>query len=265
VGAKLKPEQGKSIDLGFVYNPSWMDGVSTSVDFWHIYLQDLLTPIDAATVFTACFANDSSPFCSLIHRLDNTTKQPGNIRVIDTPVVNLGNLSTSGVDFTLNYKIPHFDLGSIDPGNFRAGLSSSYTATYKNNPAPGLPGGVTTEYAGTYTTQFGNLSRWRGTLTLNWQKDNWNAQWQSRFINHATNLKADVVTGANAPMGSVIYHSIQLGYKVPSIHTTFDIGVDNLFDHAPPLVYQNGGNYNVDVSTYDAMGRYYWARATLKF
>ena len=74
-----------------------------------------------------------------------------------------------------------------------------------------------------------------------------------------------MVTGANAPMGSVIYHALQLGYHVPSIHTTFDIGVDNLFNHAPPLVYQNGGNYNVDVATYDAMGRYYWARATLKF
>ena len=265
VGAKLKPEHGKSIDLGFVYNPGWLDGVSTSVDFWHIYLQDLLTPIDATTVFTACFANDSSPFCSLIHRLDNTTKQPGNIRVIDTPVVNLGNLGTSGIDFTLNYKIPHFDLGSLDPGNFRASLASSYTSTYKNNPAPGLPGGVTTEYAGTYSTQFGNLSRWRGTFTLNWQAGNWDAQWQARYINHATNLKADVVTLANAPMGSVIYHSLQLGYNVPLLHTRFDFGVDNLFDHAPPLVYQNGGNYNVDVSTYDAMGRYYWARATLKF
>ncbi|HXD37263.1 MAG TPA: TonB-dependent receptor [Rhodanobacter sp.] len=265
VGATLKPEQGKSIDLGFVYNPSWLEDVSTSVDFWHIYLQDLLTPIQASTVLNACFANDSSPFCSLIHRLDTTTKQPGNIRVIDTPVVNLGNLSTTGIDFTLNYKIPHFDLGNIDPGNFRASFASTYTSTYKNNPAPGLPGGVTTDYAGTYTTQFGNLTRWRGTLTLNWQKDNWNAQWQSRYINHAINLNADVVTGADAPMGSVIYHAIQLGYKVPSIHTSFDIGVDNLFDHAPPLVYQNGGNYNVDVSTYDAMGRYYWARATVKF
>lgn len=265
VGATLKPEQGKSIDLGFVYNPSWAEGVSTSVDFWHIYLKDLLTPIGAATVLNACFANDASPFCSLIHRLDNTTKQPGNIRVIDTPVVNLGNLSTSGVDFTLNYKVPHFDLGSMNPGDFKASLASSYTSTYKNNSAPGLPGGKTIDYAGTYTTQFGNLTRWRGTLTLNWQKGNWDAQWQSRYINHVTNLGADVVTGADAPMGSVIYHSLQLGYQVPTWHTTFDVGVDNLFDHAPPLVYQNGGNYNVDVSTYDAMGRYYWARATVKF
>jgi iron complex outermembrane receptor protein len=264
VGSSLKPEQGKSIDLGFVYNPSWLEGVSTSVDFWHIYLQDLLTPIEASTVVNACFADNNSPYCSFIHRLDTTTKQPGQVQVIDTPVVNLGSLSTSGVDFTLNYKLPHFDVGSANPGDFKASLATSYTSTYKNNPAPGL-GGVTFDYAGTYSQQFGNITRWRGTATLNWQKGNWDAQWQSRYINHATNLNADVVTGANAPMGSVVYHSLQLGYKVPLIHTSFDVGVDNLFDHRPPLVYQNGGNYNVDVSTYDALGRYYWARATVSF
>jgi outer membrane receptor protein involved in Fe transport len=51
---------------------------------------------------------------------------------------------------------------------------------------------------------------------------------------------------------------------VPSIHTRFDIGVDNLFDKRPPLIYHNGPG-NTDSATYDMTGRYYWARATLKF
>lgn len=266
VGASLKPEHGKSIDFGLVYNPSWAEGVSTSVDFWHIYLSDLLTPIAASTVVNACFDNNSSPYCSLISRLDNTTKQPGQVRVIDTPVVNLGNLSTSGIDFTLNYKIPHFDLGSVDPGNFKAGLATTYLATYKNDATPGLPGAQTVNYAGTYSQQFGNITRWRGTLTLNWEKGNWSAQWQTRYINHLTNLNADAVfSGVNIPMASVLYHSVQLGYAIPAWHTRIDLGVDNLSNKAPPLIYQNGLNYNVDTATYDTLGRYYWARATFKF
>ncbi|MGH8156854.1 MAG: TonB-dependent receptor plug domain-containing protein [Rhodanobacter sp.] len=264
VGNSLKPEQGKSVDFGLVYNPSWAEGVSTSVDFWHIYLSDLLTPIAAATVVDSCFANSNSPYCSLISRYDNTTQQPGQVKVIDTPVVNLGNLSTSGIDFTLDYKIPHFDLGSVDPGNFKAGFATTYTSTYNNDAAPGQPGAKTINYAGTYTQQFGNIARWRGTLTMNWERGNWSAQWQSRYINHLTNLNADVVTGANAPMGSVLYHSIQLGYAIPAWHTRLDLGVDNLSNKAPPLVYQNGLNYNVDTSTYDTIGRYYWLRATFK-
>ena len=266
VGATLKPEKGKSINLGLVYDPDWLPGLSTSVDFWHIYLSDTLTAIQADIVVSSCFNNASSPYCSFIHREDNTSRQPGQVFLINTPVVNLGNLSTTGIDYTLRYKIPHFDLGSVDPGNFRAGLSTSYTSTYNINATPGEPGAKTINYAGTLSPQFGNISRWRGTVTLNWDKGNWNAQWQSRYINKLTALNADAaISGVNIPMASVIYHSIQLGYAVPSIHTRFDVGVDNLSNKLPPLVYQNGANYNVDTATYDVLGRYYWARATIKF
>lgn len=266
VGAKLKPEQGKSINVGLVYDPDWLPGVSTSVDFWHIYLSDTLTAIQADTVVSSCFNNESNPYCAFIHREDNTSRQPGQVFLINTPVVNLGSLSTTGIDYTLNYRVPHFNLGAMDPGNFRAGLATSYTSTYKNSATPGEAGAESINYAGTYNQQFGNISRWRGTVTLNWDKGNWNAQWQSRYVNRLTALNADAaIAGVNIPIASVLYHSIQLGYAVPSIHTRFDVGIDNLSDKAPPRVYQNSGNYNVDTSTYDVLGRYYWARATVKF
>jgi iron complex outermembrane receptor protein len=266
VGSTLKPEKGKSIDIGLVYDPDWLPGVTTSLDFWHIYLADTLTAIQADIVVDSCFYNSSSPYCSFIHRQDNTSRTPGQVFLINTPVVNLGNLSTSGIDYTLRYKIPHFNVGSMDPGNFRAGLNTSYTSTYNVNATPGQPGAQTVNYAGTYSPQFGNISRWRGTVTLNWDKGNWNAQWQSRYINHLTALNVDAaISGVNIPVSSVMYHSIQLGYAVPSIHTRFDIGVDNIMDKQPPLLYQNGSNYNVDTATYDVLGRYYWARATVKF
>jgi len=266
VGQSLKPEKGKSIDFGLVYAPDWMPGLTTSVDFWHIYLKDLLTPIAAQTIVDSCFADAGSPYCPLISRYGSSSKQAGNINVIDTPVVNLGTLSTSGVDFTLDYKIPHFDLGSTNPGDFKLGFASTYLSTYKNDATPGLQGAHTVNYAGTYTQQFGNMARWRGTLTLNWMRGNWNAQWQGRYINHLTNVNADAaIPGVNLPLASIVYQSLKVGYQVPAIHTTFDVGVDNLMNKIPPLIYQNGMNYNVDTSTYDALGRYYWARATVKF
>ena len=266
VGATLKPEQGKSIDIGLVYDPEWLPGLSTSVDFWHIYLSNTLTAIQGDTVVSSCFNNSASPYCSFITREDNTSRQPGQVFLINTPVVNLGNLSTSGVDYTLRYKFQHFNLGSVDPGNFRAGLSTSYTSTYRNNATPGQPGAKTIDYAGTFSQQFGNISRWRGTATVNWEKGNWSAQWQSRYINGLTALNADAgIAGVNIPMAAVTYHSIQLGYTIPTFHTRFDIGIDNLSNKQPPLIYQNGANYNVDTSTYDVLGRYYWARATVKF
>jgi len=265
LGQSLKPEQGKSVDIGLVYDPDWIPGLSTSVDFWHVYLVDTLVPVAGNTVVNACFNNNDSPFCPFITRQSNDTKQPGAIFSVRAPAFNLGSLSTTGIDYTLRYRIPHFDLGSFDPGQFQASLNTTYVSTYKNSATPGQPGAESINYAGTYSSQFGNISRWRGTLTFNWVKGNWSAQWQSRYINRLTALNADATTGGNAPLASVLYHAITLGYEVPSWHTRFDIGVDNLSDKQPPLVYQNSGNYNVDTATYDSIGRYYWARATIKF
>ena len=264
VGGGLKPEHGKSVDFGFVYDPSWAPGVNTSLDFWHIYLYDTLVPISPTNVAYTCYYNNASPFCSYIHRYDNTTQQPGQVNYIDTPVVNLGTLSTSGVDFTFNYKLPHFNLGSVDPGNFKLGLATSYIATFNNNATPGQPGSTVDKYAGTWSAQFGNVSRWRGTLTLGWERDNWDAQWRTRYISPVTALQADAYTHASLPVASVVYNDLQLGYAVPVIHTRFDAGVDNVFDKQPPLIYQNG-QVNTDTATYDTMGRYYWVKATLKF
>ena len=264
VGANLKPEHGKSVDFGLVYNPSWAPGLNTSLDFWHIYLYDTLVPISGINVVNACFNNNASPFCSFIHRYDTTTQQPGQVFYIDTPVVNLGSLSTSGIDFTANYKVPHFDLGGVNPGDFKLGLATSYVATFNNNATPGAPGSTVEKLAGTWSAQFGNVSRWRGTASLGWNLGNWDAQWRTRYVSGVTALKADAATNANLPVASVVYSDLQLGYAVPAIHTRFDVGVDNLFDRQPPLIYQNG-SVNTDVATYDTMGRYYWARATLKF
>ncbi|TAN03798.1 MAG: TonB-dependent receptor [Rhodanobacteraceae bacterium] len=264
LGINLKPEHGKSVDFGLVYGPSWAPGLNTSLDFWHIYLYDTLVPISGITVVNACFNNEASPFCPYIHRYDTTTKQPGQIFYIDAPVVNLGTLSTSGIDFTLNYKIPHFDLGSFNPGDFKFGFATSYVSTFNNNTTPGNPGSTVDKLAGTWNAQFGNIARWRSTATLNWNRGKWDAQWRARYISGVTALNADYATGASLPVASVVYHDLQVGYAVPVIHTRFDVGVDNVFDRRPPLIYQNGQG-NTDSATYDMMGRYYWARATLKF
>ena len=264
LGGGLKPEHGKSVDFGLVYNPSWAPGLNTSLDFWHIYLYDTLVPISPTTVVYSCFNNNASPLCPFIHRYDNTTQVPGQINYVDGPVYNLGSLSTSGIDFTANYKLPHFDLGGFNPGDFKLGLATSYLATFNNNATPGTPGSTVDKLAGTWNAQFGNTSRWRGTATIGWNRGDWDAQWRTRYISSVTALSADAATHANLPVASVVYSDVQFGVAVPTIHTRFDLGVDNLFDKRPPLIYQNGQG-NTDSATYDMMGRYYWARATLKF
>jgi outer membrane receptor protein involved in Fe transport len=45
-----------------------------------------------------------------------------------------------------------------------------------------------------------------------------------------------------------------------------EIGVDNAFDKQPPILFQNNvTNGNTDPVTFDTVGRYYWARFSIKF
>jgi ABC-type transport system substrate-binding protein len=68
------------------------------------------------------------------------------------------------------------------------------------------------------------------------------------------------------PYGSYVIHSLQVGFALPSVNSRFEVGVDNLTDKQPPMMFQNNVlNANTDVQTFDTIGRYYWARYTVKF
>ena len=61
------------------------------------------------------------------------------------------------------------------------------------------------------------------------------------------------------------YFDLSVGYTLRE-HTKFNLGVVNLADKAPPLLYQNNViNSNTDVQTYDTIGRRYWLGMTHSF
>ena len=61
-------------------------------------------------------------------------------------------------------------------------------------------------------------------------------------------------------------NDIRIGYNLEAWNTRLDIGVNNVGDKQPPLLYANNTlNANTDPSDFDLMGRYYWGRITVKF
>jgi outer membrane receptor protein involved in Fe transport len=66
--------------------------------------------------------------------------------------------------------------------------------------------------------------------------------------------------------GSTLYNDVSVGYNVEPLHTQLDFGVNNVFDKQPPVLFANNSlNANTDPSSFDLMGRYFWARVTVKF
>ena len=270
---QLTPEEGKSFTWGVVYDPSWLEGFSTSVDVWRIYLKNTIGALGTQTILNQCF--NSGRFCELFSR-DTLTGGLGDVEFVNDRLRNIGRVDTSGVDVSFKYRLPETAYG-----NFRAALDLTYLQKYNTTRVEGV-GSTEFNGAGSYFGSAsggdGNFARVRGIATLAWNMGNFDASWRMRYIG-PTRFGEEVPTGNGdagtiiAPTrellgyrtGAITYHNLQFGYNIEPIHTTLEVGVDNVFDKQAPQLWQYGFNGNTDERTYDTMGRYYWMRAGVKF
>jgi outer membrane receptor protein involved in Fe transport len=66
--------------------------------------------------------------------------------------------------------------------------------------------------------------------------------------------------------GATVYNNLTVGYNIEPINTRIDVGVDNVFDKQPPILYANNTlNADTDPADFDVIGRYYFGRVTVKF
>jgi outer membrane receptor protein involved in Fe transport len=270
----LTPEFGKSFDWGFVYDPHWIQGLSLSVDMWRIYLNNEISRITAQNALNLCFFQNGGPTCGLIHRVASGPNA-GQISFVNEPIGNLGRLDAKGVDLQAHYRLPETAFG-----NFAINFQTTYLDRFADDPAPGTPGDYTQEYAGHYSTgasaiSYANFSRWKALGQLNWNLGPWSAGWTVKYIgpyvvgysSPLANISADgALPGYQLFEGANVYHNVTLGYNIEPLNTRIDLGIDNLSDKQPQILTQtNTLNANVDVNTFDTIGRYYWARMTVKF
>ncbi|MGH8145623.1 MAG: TonB-dependent receptor domain-containing protein [Rhodanobacteraceae bacterium] len=265
-GVDLKPELGKSFDYGIVYDPHFVPGLSINVDVWRVFLHDTITSPGAQTLMSICFNDNASPICNLITRPNPTS----HATLFQTPTVNLGSLYFKGVDLGAFYKLPQV---SWLPGSWRAHVEATYLTQANFDTVPGVV--EPTHVAGKFDKDFGNFARIRGLGGLDWNLGPWNASWNLRYIGPITvgsadlgqNRSADLnVAGVVDHFGALVYNDFQVGYDIQPINTRIDLGVNNAFDRTPPLItMSNVVNGNTDVNTYDTIGRFYWARVTVKF
>jgi outer membrane receptor protein involved in Fe transport len=270
-GTTLAPEYGKSFDFGAVYNPHFVPGLTLMADIWRVYLRNNIIQPTGNTMAGICYAtNDpSNPACSSIKATGGGT---GKIISIGAPVTNLGNLWTRGVDVEADYRIPQ--VGWL-PGQFTVQAQATYISQFDNEVTPGVTGDVTQHLAGKYDKQYGMFPRVRGLVALNWQDGPWQAYYQLRYIGkyQVGSLQIDQASSCDKSLvqqvcnfGAWTQSNVSLGYTIQPINTTLMVGVDNVFDKQPPVMYQNNTlNGNTDVNTFDTIGRFYWMNVDVKF
>jgi outer membrane receptor protein involved in Fe transport len=252
--ADLDPETGEVLTFGVVYDSSLVPGLSLTVDFWDYQIDDLITLLDSNFAIDQCVATGSSEFCGVFTRFPD-----GGVQIGLEPTFNLGTLSTNGIDFGARYR-----MDATPVGDFRFSLEVTYIDSYENTPAPGAQ---PVEIVGTYDRQFGNYAQYRGLANVGWSYAGFDTQLTARYIDSIVLHDPDGFPGVQPDLEvpSYTYLDLMLAYTFAE-RTRLQLGVQNLADKEPPILYQNNvTNANTDVQTYDTIGRMLFGSISHKF
>ncbi|MFA5964696.1 MAG: TonB-dependent receptor [Sphingomonas sp.] len=246
----LKPETSDSISAGVAISPVQVPGLSLTVDYYKIVIHNAIASQTATQILQLCAAR-GGVFCDLVTRDSGT----GAITQLLQGAQNLASIRTDGVDATLRYD---FRTGI---GKFGAVIDASYLGSFRTvspNPAGGAE--IVDDRAGKGDTPRATYPRWKGQASLSWSLDPFDTVLRARYIGPTTDV-ANTVKDAHT--NAIVYTDAEIGFAIDHDRARFTIGMNNVFDVQPPASYANAP-INYDIYTYDARGRYLYARFSVK-
>ena len=217
---QLKPEVSDTRTIGFVFQPTFIDGFNATVDWFDIDVKDYISTLGAQFILNECYgvnANSSSQayFCPFVHR-NGAGLIFGN-GYVSNQTLNTGSLSTKGVDFEINYQTSSDDWGMPGWGSLTANLVGTWLNTLTIQPVPvnaqTTAGGLIQPFncAGLYGLTCDGLAgngdggpdpKWRHKLRVTWSSP-WDVDlsFQWRYVG-AVALDADSSNSLLNPQAS---------------------------------------------------------------
>jgi outer membrane receptor protein involved in Fe transport len=259
----LTEETGKSLTIGTVITPRWIPGLSLTVDYYRIRVDNLIAVLSAQTILNQCvdLPSINNQYCQLIF-----PRQPGGL--LQSPA-----LISAGVNFA------QFAADGID-------IEASYRRTFDNGHRLNIRGIATyvlkrTNFTSPVDPNFGDRimgelgdPRWAANLNISYGIGPVDFRYSMNYIGPMI-VAACSYESFNSFQGrppqnadcalpqeypDTLYHAARLSYRVNE-RFQFYGGVDNIFDTAPPL----GLTGTAGGDPFDSIGRYFYAGATVDF
>ncbi|MCF1427614.1 MAG: TonB-dependent receptor [Shewanella sp.] len=254
----LTPEEADTLTLGMVYEPTWLDGFSMTLDYYNIDIENAIAAVNSQYIVDLCLdpsgsgqpINTNNPICQSA----NIYLDPSNRVVFDNGLQNIGAETTSGYDLNFAY---NFESAGFD---WRVGLDATYLEEYTVKVLD-----EEIDYAGIITGGSGSYAKWKSNLNLTMDAGDWKVNYMARYIDGMDSAACTKdPSECYAPTTpSVVYHDISGEYLL-SNSVRLRAGVNNLFDKEPPY-YTGNTDSNTDPYTYDTLGRYFYVGATMRF
>jgi outer membrane receptor protein involved in Fe transport len=284
----LEPEEGESFTVGAVFQPSFIPGLSLTVDYYDIEVTEAISSLTGQAVVNACYEDPvtlNNPFCAAVFRRPATgnvfadftfagqsSRTFAGLENVTLPVIGPGFLSqpfnfqslrTRGVDFDMAYRREL--LGA--QVNLRAIVSylidrEFFTFISEPDRATNVVGVVgDPEWEGNFSANvdFGSISfgydvKWIGQQLINNFENNFAFQGRE-----PTNVDAFPVQY----YPDTFYHDARITFETEGDENfRFYVGVDNLFDTLPPF---NASGVGEATAIFSNIGRYFYSGIELRF
>jgi iron complex outermembrane receptor protein len=234
----LRPETGKTINIGVVFEP--VANVGISVDAWQIKKKDEISTLSTLSAI----AN-------------------GDIGIVNGEAIvyvynqNVAATKVNGIDLDIRGRVGDTPFGR---------MSIRDTATYYMAQKTQFePGDVFYEYLGTFLSP-----RWRNSLAVNFEQGPWSTTFTLRTTASMKDTTLPTGFSGNRTARRIDAHEeLDVGFSYTGVkNLTFNGIVKNVLDSAPP--YANNGTLNQYGSLgfpwiYSPRGRYFSFSANYKF
>lgn len=284
----LKEEKSKTLTVGGVYQPSWLEGLNVTVDWYRVEIDDPISNLDADVILRGCYDRDLNPtgdpntlLCSLVLRNPATGGLVGNPNFgLDETERNIGFLISEGVDIAVDYT---FDLGNL--GYVEMTFAATKVIKLNDQPTPISPTNVCKGIYGPICNSPNPSVHFSQRST--WNIGDFSVGYRWRFLDGTDFEQKTLVVesgGQVVPIDLCLkeYCSIGVTHYVDLVATwtpsgiemlqgfSFQVGLENVFDEDPPIVGSEAGptdqnSGNTFPGSYDVIGRALTLRATKKF
>lgn len=274
------PEEAETVTLGIVVQPSFLEGLTITFDYYDIELTGGITRPSSTDILDDCYSaarNPSRTFndaCALVLRSPIT----GTFNGADAPGVqlllsNLGVIQTDGYDLSISYG---FELAQLGLPENAGSMALTFNGTKVNSfKFQATPTSINRECLGYYSIACGPFSgnptpeyKWSARAVWSISDFDFGVQW--RHIDEVIEEPGGTnFLPAFASIPDYNYFDLSAQWDATE-NLSVNLTVTNLFDEQPPVVGNDIGptttnSGNTFPQTYDAIGRYFTVGLTAKF
>lgn len=224
----LDVETAETVTIGTVYRPTFIEGLTLSVDYWSVEIEDAISAVGSSDILNGCYDSANYPglgFCDQF-----TRRGDGGLNSLTTGQINFAAVEAEGYDVSVNYTF------SVDANDF--GISVVGTRQNKLNEYfnPTDPADVDIGIEEIRTPKTA------GNIELSWSRGDLSMAFQTTYQSRQAYREMEEALGINdyeqlfgagsGFFGSTVIHDVNVSYQLDDGLAVFG-GINNLTDEIP--------------------------------